>query len=80
MIGKDLKKDDSAYGVKFLLPDLYQDCNKNKIEFDKLVSENVSAGNKNIKSMIKKNKEALSKVRKQKEINRGAVMEKDQEV
>ena len=59
MIGKDLKKDDSAYGVKFLLPDLYQDCNKNKIEFDKLMSDSVSAGNKNFKSMKDKNKKIL---------------------
>jgi len=35
MIGKDLKKDESAYGVKFLLPDLNYKCNKNKEEFEK---------------------------------------------
>ena len=64
MIGKDLKKDDSAYGVKFLLPDLYQDCNKHKMEFDKLMSESATSGSKNFKGMIKKNKLRLTEVRK----------------
>ena len=71
MIGKDLKKDESAYGVKFLLPDLYSDCNKNRVEFEKLTSETVQPGNKNIKSVIKENKKALAKLRKLKEQNRG---------
>lgn len=39
MIGKDLKKDESAYGVKFLLPDLYADCNKHKVEFEKVLAK-----------------------------------------
>lgn len=80
MIGKDLKKDDSAYGVKFLLPDLYQDCNKHKTQFDKLMSESTTGGNKTIKGMIKKNKEQLAKVRKEKELLNGTGVEKEQVV
>lgn len=75
MIGKDLKKDDSVYGVKFLLPDLYSDCNKHRVEFEKLTSESVHAGNKNIKSVIKENKKALARLRKLKEDGRGGEKE-----
>jgi hypothetical protein len=33
--GKDMEKDTSGYGVRFLLGDLHQDCDESKKEFEK---------------------------------------------
>ena len=37
--GKDMEKDTSGYGVRFLLENLHQDCDKNKKKFDKFLEE-----------------------------------------
>jgi len=37
--GKDLEKETSGYGIRFLLPDLYSTYGKSKDEFEKLIQE-----------------------------------------
>lgn len=41
------------------------------------MSDSITSGNKNFKSMKEKNKKILTQIRKQKEITRGGAIDKD---
>jgi len=39
LISKDLEKDDPGFGVRYLMPNLYQDFGKNKKEWEEKIKK-----------------------------------------
>jgi len=54
LVSKDLEKENSGYGIRFLLPDLYSNYGKNKESFNHLthsLDKHIKENDKKIKKM-----------------------------